>query len=291
MACPFADLRRAPHCARPEPLDSRALIGVHGLDVEVLADELVIVLSVRDRRLEQLAPIARDRPRRKSQDSSRLVNRLAADVVTHQARLARRRADVLGLRPDDRRRQIGIAPAPSPPRCSLRRLLRLGLSGLAPRTPPTPLRSSRGPTLTLGLPFVLVILVLVLGLLVLVVGFGASSSSSSSDSSSSSSASGSGASSADGASVSAASAAVSSSDCAEAAVEVASSAETGRESSASAAAEGSSERPVSDVGASSCGASGFSDSGLIASYQYLRDPDTDVSAQTPQACVPPLTRK
>ena len=178
MACPFTDLRRAPHCARPEPLDSRALIRVHGLDVEVLADELVIVLSVRDRRLEQFAPIARDRPRRKSQDSSRLVNRLAADVVTHQARLARRRADVLGLRPDDRRRQIGIAPAPSPPRCSLRRLLRLGLSGLAPRTPPTPLRSSRSPTLRLL--FVLVkLVVLVLGLLVLVVQASDSSSSSS----------------------------------------------------------------------------------------------------------------
>ena len=152
MACPFTDLRRAPHCARPEPLDSRALIRVHGLDVEVLADELVIVLSVRDRRLEQFAPIARDRPRRKSQDSSRLVNRLAADVVTHQARLARRRADVLGLRPDDRRRQIGIAPAPSPPRRRLRRLLRLGLSGLAPRAPPTPLRSSRSPTLRPSAP-------------------------------------------------------------------------------------------------------------------------------------------
>src|SRR5580704_1069092 len=179
MACPFADLRRAPHRARPEPLDGRALIGVHGLDVEVLADELVIVLSVRDCRLEQLAPIARDRPWRKSQDSSRLINRLAADVVTHQARLARRRADVLGLRPDDRRRQIGIAPAPSPPRCSLRGPLRLGLSGLAPRTPPTALGSSRGPTLTLGflvgfvkLLVLVLVLVLVVVVVVLIVGFG-----------------------------------------------------------------------------------------------------------------------
>ncbi len=102
-------LRRASHRARSEPLDRRTLVGVHRLDVEVLADELVVVLGVRDRRLEQLAPVARDRTRRESEDSSRLLDPLAADVVAHQSRLARRRTHVLRLRANDRRRQARVA--------------------------------------------------------------------------------------------------------------------------------------------------------------------------------------
>src|ERR1700733_11935169 len=166
MACPFADPGRATHRARPEPFDRRTLIGMHCLDVQVLADELVIVLGVRYRRLEQLAPVARDRPRRKSEDSSRLLDRFAADVVTHQSRLARRRPDVLGLRPDDRGRKIGVAAGPAPARSGLGRLLGSGLGGPATARPAAPPRRSRSLGLVLWLLLILIVFVLVLELLV-----------------------------------------------------------------------------------------------------------------------------
>src|SRR6202020_1775603 len=178
MACPFTDPGRATHRARPEPFDRRTLIGMHCLDVQVLADELVIVLGVRYRRLEQLAPVARDRPRRKSEDSSRLLDRFAADVVTHQSRLARRRPDVLGLRPDDRGRKIGVAAGPAPARSGLGRLLGSGLGGPATSRPAAPRPRSRSPRavlsprrsrslgLVLWLLLILIVFVLVLELLV-----------------------------------------------------------------------------------------------------------------------------
>src|SRR5437588_2632235 len=95
----LADPGRATHRAWPEPLDRWTLVGMNRLDVQVLANELVVVLGVRDRGLEQLAPIPRDRTRRQSEDSSRFLNRLPADVVAHQPRLPRGRANVFGLRP------------------------------------------------------------------------------------------------------------------------------------------------------------------------------------------------
>ena len=45
----LADLGRATHRARTEPLDGRTLIGVHRLDDQILAVEIVIVLGVGDR--------------------------------------------------------------------------------------------------------------------------------------------------------------------------------------------------------------------------------------------------
>src|ERR1700760_3709913 len=111
VAGSLADPRRATHRARPEALDRRTLVGVHRLDVQVLAHELVIVLGVRNRGLEQLAPVPRDRAWRESQDSSRLLHGLPADVVAHQPRLTRRRPHILGLRAHNRRREAGIATA------------------------------------------------------------------------------------------------------------------------------------------------------------------------------------
>src|ERR1700733_16048852 len=89
VAGSLADPGGAAHRARPEPLDRRTLVGVHRLDKQVLAHELVIVLGVRDGGFEQLAPILRDRAWRECQDSSRLLHGLPADVVAHQASLAR----------------------------------------------------------------------------------------------------------------------------------------------------------------------------------------------------------
>src|SRR6185312_16211944 len=131
VAGSLADPGGATHRARPEPLDRRTLVGVYRLDVQVLADELVIVLGVGDRGLEQLAPIPRDRARRESEDSSRLLHGLAADVVADQPGLTRGRAHVLGLRADHRRRQAGVA-ARAAARCRCARRLGGGGLGLFP---------------------------------------------------------------------------------------------------------------------------------------------------------------
>src|SRR6476661_2954778 len=93
----LADRRGAPHGARPEPLERRALVGGDREDLQVVAEQLVVVLRVRDGRLEQLAPVARDVAGRERQDRARLDDGLAADVVAHQARLAGGGADVLGV--------------------------------------------------------------------------------------------------------------------------------------------------------------------------------------------------
>src|SRR5947209_20512027 len=89
MAGALANPGRAAHRARPEPPDGRTLIRMDGLHVEVLADELVVVLGVGDRGLQQLAPVARDRPRRMSEDSSRLLDALSPQVIANQPGLTR----------------------------------------------------------------------------------------------------------------------------------------------------------------------------------------------------------
>src|SRR5205085_10740976 len=131
VARALADPRCPSQGARPVALDRRTLVGMDRLDVQVLADELVVVLRVCDRRLEQLAPVPCDRARRVSQDSSRLFDALAADVVAYQPRLARAGADVFGLRSYDGRREARIAIRLSPTSRSRLRgwLLGLGLSG------------------------------------------------------------------------------------------------------------------------------------------------------------------
>src|SRR5437660_2521360 len=97
MAGALADPRRATQGARAEALDRGPLVGVHRLDVQVLTDQLVVVLRVRDRGFEQLAPVSRDRSRRVSEDSSRILDSLAANVVADEPRLARRGPHVLRL--------------------------------------------------------------------------------------------------------------------------------------------------------------------------------------------------
>ena len=90
MAGALADPGRAPEGTRSKPLERGALVGMDRLDVQVLTDQVVIVFRIRDRGFEQLAPVTRDRTRRESEDSSRLLDGLSADVVTHEPRLARR---------------------------------------------------------------------------------------------------------------------------------------------------------------------------------------------------------
>ena len=51
----LADRRGAAHCARAEALERRPLVGGDERDPEVVADQLVVVLGVGDRRLQQLA--------------------------------------------------------------------------------------------------------------------------------------------------------------------------------------------------------------------------------------------
>jgi hypothetical protein len=59
----LADARRTAHRPRAEPLERGTLVGDHGVDPQVLADELVVVLRVGDGGLEQLAPVAGDAAR------------------------------------------------------------------------------------------------------------------------------------------------------------------------------------------------------------------------------------
>src|SRR4051812_32995068 len=88
----LADARGAPHGARAEALEGRALVGVNGQDPQVVAEQLVVVLGVGDRRLEQLAPVLGRRARGVREDGARLRHGLAADVVADEPRLARARA-------------------------------------------------------------------------------------------------------------------------------------------------------------------------------------------------------
>src|ERR1700754_1266358 len=127
----LADPRGAAHGAWPVTLERRPLIGVDVLDAQVFAHELVVVLGVGDRGLEQLAPGLRGVTGREGEDRPRLHHVLAADVVAHQPRLAGGRAHVLGLRRDlepdrDRLGLLGLAAAATPALA-----LRLVLVGLA----------------------------------------------------------------------------------------------------------------------------------------------------------------
>src|SRR5919202_3419154 len=136
VAGALADARRAAHGAGAEALERGPLVGVHGVDAQVVADQLVVVLGVGDRGLEQLAPVARHRAGRVREDRARLLHGLAADVVADEARLARRAADVLGLGPHEDELALGAGR-----RAALGRGLRgggrpLGVAAPAPTAAP-----------------------------------------------------------------------------------------------------------------------------------------------------------
>src|SRR5690348_13745786 len=111
MTSALANPSRPSESARPIALYCWPLVRADRFDVEVLADELVIVLRVSNRRLEQLAPIARDRAGGVSEDSSRLLDALSADVVANQSRLPSRGADIFGLGADFDVKDLSAATA------------------------------------------------------------------------------------------------------------------------------------------------------------------------------------
>src|SRR3954471_11619937 len=132
VAGALADARRAAHGARAKALQGRALVGRDGGDAQVVAVELVVVLGVGDGALQELAPVLGHVARGVGEDGERLVDRLAADVVADQARLARGRADVLRVGADRdalaRRLVVGLLRAAAAGR------LLLGGLGLVPGT-------------------------------------------------------------------------------------------------------------------------------------------------------------
>src|SRR4051812_16810738 len=97
----LADLRRATHGARAEPLERRALVCGDEDDAQVLTVERMVLGGIGDRGLEQLAPGLRDLTVGVGEDRAGLGDVLAAQVVADEARLAGRRAHVLGVRADD----------------------------------------------------------------------------------------------------------------------------------------------------------------------------------------------
>src|SRR4051812_43667562 len=98
VAGPLADSRRASERARAVALQRRTLVHDDLAHAKLVGDQLVVVLSVGDRRLQQLQHVARRGARGVLEDRPRLAHVLAADVVDHEARLARRAAHVLGAR-------------------------------------------------------------------------------------------------------------------------------------------------------------------------------------------------
>src|SRR4051794_22940391 len=105
----LADPRGASERARAVTLQRRTFVHVRLADSQLVGDQLVIVLRVGDRGVQQLQHVARGGARGVRQDCARLVHALAADVVDHEARLARRAAHVLRARADG---HVAVGGAP-----------------------------------------------------------------------------------------------------------------------------------------------------------------------------------
>src|SRR3954451_17910640 len=88
VARALADPGRPAQGARPEPLEGRALVDEGLIDLELVGDELVVVLRVGDCGVQELQDVPRSRARRMDEYGTRLIDRLAADVVDDQACLS-----------------------------------------------------------------------------------------------------------------------------------------------------------------------------------------------------------
>src|SRR3954468_18331092 len=105
VARPLANPCRPAQSARTVALQSRALVYVCLADLEVVGDEVVVVLRVGDGGGQELQDVPRRRPGRVHEYGTRLIDILAADVVDHEPRLARRVAHVAGAGADG---QVGV---------------------------------------------------------------------------------------------------------------------------------------------------------------------------------------
>src|SRR3954468_1291655 len=108
---PLANSRGPAQSARTVALECRALVYICPADPEIVGDEAVVVLRVGDGGVQELQDVPRSRARRVDEYGTRLADVLAADVVDHEARLARRRAPVLRARAD---RDVGCGLASRP---------------------------------------------------------------------------------------------------------------------------------------------------------------------------------
>ena len=146
----LADRRRATHRARAEALERRPLVGRDAAISQLVADQLVVVLGVGDRRLQQLAPVAGDPrgakariARASSTDLPRMWSQtrraLRADVRTYlawarttgAAPAARPRRGGAARRAGARaawRGGVGLASAAASASASARRVGRVGSS-------------------------------------------------------------------------------------------------------------------------------------------------------------------
>src|SRR5205085_1471270 len=113
MAGPLADPGDTAARAGAPALERRPLVDEGALDVELVADQPVVRLGVRDGRAQRLLDLARGRARREGEHGTRLGHAAPADVLRHDARLARRHAHPLGL---------GAHRLPFPNRCHQVRL-------------------------------------------------------------------------------------------------------------------------------------------------------------------------
>src|SRR5215212_5890442 len=102
---PLADSRGPAQSARTVALECRPLVDVCPTDLEIVGDEIVVVLRVGDGGVQELQDVPRSRARRVGEYGTRLADILAADVVDHEPRLARRVAHVAGTRADG---QVGV---------------------------------------------------------------------------------------------------------------------------------------------------------------------------------------
>src|SRR5215211_6456404 len=98
VARALVDTRGAAERPRSVALDRGALVYEGPLDPQLIRRQLVVRLGVRDRRVQQLEDVARRGARRVVEDSPRLLDRPAPDVVHDETGLARRGANVPGAR-------------------------------------------------------------------------------------------------------------------------------------------------------------------------------------------------
>src|SRR5918999_4565929 len=94
VACPLADPGRPAERARTVALERRSLVDEGLLDPQLVGEQLVLRLRVRDARVEELQHVPRGGSRRVKPYGTGLVDALAANVVDHEPGLAGRAAHV-----------------------------------------------------------------------------------------------------------------------------------------------------------------------------------------------------